>query len=144
MRTLFLAILTTLTVLFTAGGAWAQGHDECGVNWAPRGSFVVPSDLEVAAQNATRLGEVHWRETPGQSRAPLSCAGSNDPRCQVEQADPPARGGSLGALGGDAVTLSGFELDVPPSFATQIEYGAVELPGPMPGFSNELLRPPSV
>lgn len=143
MRALYLAILSAFAVLLTGGGAWAQAADECGVNWAPRGSFTVASDLELAQQTVTRLGEVHWRETPGQSRAPLSCAGSNDPRCHVEQADPPARGFTLDGVGGDAFTLLSFDTDVPPAEEAPVEYTSGEIGDAATGFSSELIRPPS-
>jgi hypothetical protein len=143
MRALYFALCTALAVFFTGAGAWAQSADECGVNWSPRGSFVTASDREAAAQMATRLGEVHWRETPGQSRAPTACEDPNDPRCHVEQADPSGRPLPFGAAGADVLAAMGWDLDVPWAVEVDLVFPATERGGPRTGHALALLRPPA-
>ncbi|MFO0627407.1 MAG: hypothetical protein U0325_17485 [Polyangiales bacterium] len=143
MRALYFALFTALAVFFTGAGAWAQRADECGVNWSPRGSFMTDSDREAATLMATRHGEVHWRETPGQSRAPTACEDPNDPRCHVEQADPPGRVLPFGAVGADALAAMGWDLDVPWAVEVDVDFPATERGGPRAGHALALLRPPA-
>lgn len=143
MRALLTALVAAFAVMFTAGSAWAQRADECGVNWSPRGSFVTPSDLEAATQTATRLGEVHWREVPGQSRAPMACEDPNDPRCHVEQGDAPGRSLPFGAMGIDALTVPPWDLREPVPVAVEHEYPVWRDDGPSVAYTDELLRPPA-
>ena len=142
MRALYFALLTAVAVFFTGAGAWAQSADECGVNWSPRGSFVTASDREAASQLATRHGEVHWRVTPGQSRAPMACEDPNDPRCHVEQADPTGRPLPFGAAGADA-TMLGWEFDVPLAVEAEFVFPAPSRGGPRAAHADALLRPPA-
>lgn len=142
MRALYFALCTAFAVFFTGASAWAQSADECGVNWSPRGSFVTAGEREAASQLATRHGEVHWRETPGQSRAPMACEDPNDPRCHVEQADPPGRSLPFGAVGVDALT-PGWALDVPVPVEVEFVFPASLHGGPLTAHAAALLRPPA-
>lgn len=143
MRTLLASLALALVALFATAEASAQSTTDCGVNWAPRGSFAVQSDLEAAAMIATRLGDVHWRETPGQSRAPIACDDPNDPRCQLEQADPPHRGLTLDAVYGDGAVTPSVTVELPEAGVRTIEFPDVSAGGPRVAFESELLRPPS-
>jgi hypothetical protein len=142
MRATFTALLLAFAVFFTAGAALAESPSECVVNWAPRGSFAVQADLERAAQTATRLGAVYWREVPGQSRAPIACADPNDPRCHFEQSDAPAQGRGFGVIGGDGVMVPDFAFDLPEPHAVDLDHADFEGGGPRDGHAVDLLRPP--
>lgn len=142
MRAHLTALLACLAVFFTVGAAWAEGDAEC-VNWAPRGSFAVPSDLERAAQTFTKVGEAYWHEAPGQSRAPVVCADPNDPRCHIEQSEAPSHPRSLDVSGDGATTLH-FDLDVPPPASVDFDHARPLAEGPRDAHAPDLLRPPGV
>lgn len=141
MRAHLTALLVCLAVFFTVGTAWADDAAGC-VNWAPQGSFAVQADVEAATQTYTRLGEVFWRETPGQSRAPVVCADPNDPRCHIDQSEAPSHPRSL-AISGDGVTVPSLDIDVPPPAEVDFDHATTLASGPLDAHTHDLLRPPA-
>lgn len=141
MRAHLTALLIAFAVFFTVGAAWAEESRGC-VNWAPQGSFTVDADLERARQTFTKIGVTHWRETPGQSRAPMVCADPNDPRCHIERSEAPSHPRQL-ALAGDGVTLPTHDLEIPPPIAVDFAHAKPSPSGPRDAHTHDLLRPPT-